>query len=112
MSGARNYLHFLRAVKLTVRPVIQIDDLSVFAADDQKSRRANAPEQWAGQIRSTATRNHCSDVLRMASRRDQSCAGSGAGAEIGDRQSTGFLVFREPASGLGQTRRQHLYIKS
>ena len=63
------------------RLLIELYDAKIVASDDQKGRRANSVKRTTGEIRTAATRNHCTDAVWKFRRDDECSRRSRAGAE-------------------------------
>src|SRR5688572_22784381 len=56
---------------LTLRLLVQFDDLLVESTDDQQCRRLHPGQRIAGQVRTSAARDDCARLLPPLSRGDE-----------------------------------------
>ena len=86
VRSARNDFKCLRPAKTGECICVELDDAGIRASHDQQSWRPNKGEGLAGQIRTSAARDHGANSIRQLGCRDEGGCGSSAGAEQSDRK--------------------------
>jgi hypothetical protein len=81
MRGARHYLQFFPATKLSKRLLIQLDHRLVSPANDQQRRRLNTWERGTRKVGTPAARHDRSYLFSKLGRGNQRGPGTGARTE-------------------------------
>jgi hypothetical protein len=78
---------------------VELEHLGVEPADDQQRRGAHLTESGGGEVGTPAARDDRRYLMAEVGGGDQRGGGTGAGAEVTERQLTGLGLAAKPAGG-------------